>query len=186
MGKRRNKSRRSTIKKSDTIVFKEGIMVYHIAKTEKGLACPCINRTTSPCRHIRALLIKKNVDDFAVEFYDKFSSLISESYDSNDLRNIILNKKKEIMEEECGFCCEELKINYKNQGWVMCSKCLKLTHSKCCSKWSIKRSDCIYCRYDPEKEKMKRLEDMDFEVKVDEKKNESDEVLNNSSQQHDH
>ncbi len=151
MGKKGRSSRND----NSIIIYKHGIFNYHIKRTPDGLICPCkkIHEKYKPCcDHIRRLLKDNYFDDFYVKFYPKFKNIISDNYDNISLKTILKNKENEIMSDDCGLCCEELRIDRKNDGWVMCENCYKLTHTKCFAKWETRNKSCMYCRYDRTKE----------------------------------
>ena len=139
------------------IPYKHGLFTYRIKRTRDGLICPCNRDTTDKmidicCDHIKGLIKNKSLDEKCIKFYPKFRSMISVNYDDANLSSMVNEYIKEAMSEDCGFCCYELKIDRKNEGWVMCEKCYKLTHTKCFAKSRTRDSKCMYCRHDSKTE----------------------------------
>ena len=134
-------------KHKNIVIFKDGWLNYHIKITDDGLVCPCSNNIL--CNHIKKLLLERNIGKTIMSFYCKFRSIISKNYNEENFITIVNDKLKNILSENCAFCCSDLSEDPKNIGWVMCCKCNKLSHSKCHEKWASKHKDCMYCRHDP-------------------------------------
>jgi hypothetical protein len=139
-------------KKDDSIIpYKHGLFTYFIKRVPDGLICPC-NKNTSDkmldicCDHIKGIIKNKSLDDICIKYYPRFRRTLSINYDDVQLKHIIDECVKDVMAEDCGFCCYELSIDRKREGWVMCEHCYKLTHTKCFAKSRTRDSKCMYCR----------------------------------------
>lgn len=139
-------SKNRSKKNKNTIPYKDGWIIYNIKITEERLICQCGGDEL--CNHIKNLLIDKNISNFVLCFYQKFKSIISQNYNDENLLDILDKECDNILSEDCGFCCSELRINPKKEMWVMCNNCNKLIHSKCYNRWTSKNKNCIYCRYE--------------------------------------
>jgi len=141
MGKNKSK------KNKDIIIYKDGWINYCIKITNSGLKCPCGGKEL--CSHVQKLLFEKQIDNIIISMYPKFKLLISQKINDDDLVITLNEELKNILDENCAFCCSDLKIDPKNIGWKMCEECHKLLHVKCFDKWATKHPECMYCRNEP-------------------------------------
>lgn len=140
-------------KDNNIISYKHGLFTYRIKRTPDGLICPCNQNTSKKmldicCDHIKGVIKNKLLDEKCIKLYPKVRSIISINYDDVKLCSIVNESMKYIMSDDCGFCCDVLSIDRKNEGWVMCEHCYKLAHAKCFTKSRTHDSKCMYCRYD--------------------------------------
>lgn len=133
--------------------IKDGFVLYNIVQTPDGLRCQCSQSNTirEVCSHIRLYLTKnKGVKELYLRFYMKLCKTISENIMEKNLNKILETKLKEIIDSECGFCCEKIcnkeKISIENLH--ICKNCGGLTHNKCFRKWYGVKKSCMYCLCD--------------------------------------
>jgi hypothetical protein len=127
------------------ILVRVGNVTYKIIRRKDEFVCPC-GSIKDPCSHIETILKDKYLNEFAIPWYHKLKKDLCDNYGKKDFREIIDKKIEDILESDCGFCCEALSKDHKNEQWVLCNECYNLSHHKCYHKWEPKKKGCMYCR----------------------------------------
>lgn len=123
--------------------IKDGIIVYNITFSDKGIICQCNNYM---CTHIIYLLHKHfQLSDFSIYHLSLVRCQKSLAIHISNGNEYIENEiHKIITENECGICFTTMS----QDNLYICSKCNNMVHDSCMRKWinaqkRIRR--CIYC-----------------------------------------
>lgn len=122
-----------------------GNIRYKILLTDTEFKCPC-GTGNNPCDHVKKLLSGKNLPQMTMFLFHNLKVDILKNIDDSNIKTIINDKITQILDEDCGVCCEKLSRDPKKLGVSICKSCNKLAHSKCYIEWANRKKGCMYCR----------------------------------------